>query len=494
MNIGIRPPKPDAKSSRPVNPGEIARLVSALNKPVCEAAFRGRMEHYFGNPPSQGGRNAVFGYRSLPPWERDDKARGMLYAPQPTKEDKQWKKPDGNIPAYDAPMFDYRGRLPSHVRRSLLAQDVLSRIQRQLVLQSQGSPCSATWSHANIGQAVAAVTAKIGKTKSYAALIDAAERSQRRLARARTPGERRRANEAVKTTYRDLRSHGKVKLLSDRTYETAAYRDVWRVMSWFSPVWKEVAPGPWPNWCGPLVIQSGSNLAGDLYTDNRIWILIARPQVAPRKREPRGRRWFRLFHGEKIREGSKRYRRSTQDQRLRQSSEWLPHNLVMNVTADVTRRKEKRVDMPSEEEACRLAVRAKTDPAARDTLIINYQPLMRKIAKKYAKGSRLSADDLINSAVVGHTSKPGKLYSGMYYAIEKYNPERGSFSSYAEEAIEWAIRKAVKDDQKEAHPSLDAEVGKLGEEDRDIATWRDKAVNETTYNPDTVAALALEVH
>jgi|SRR5262245_23579668 len=69
---------------------------TATRKQIETPAFQGRMNHYYGNPPSIFTcRDGVNGHRSLPEHVRDPKDRGLLHRPEPTRHDKEggWKEP-----------------------------------------------------------------------------------------------------------------------------------------------------------------------------------------------------------------------------------------------------------------------------------------------------------------------------------------------------------------------------------------------------------------
>jgi hypothetical protein len=110
-------------------------------------AFQGRISHYFVNPPSVFTcRNAVFGYRPLPRHVRDERAKGTLYRPSPTAEDK--------IAGWEEPIFDRGGEAQAPIWGEMRGG-------------RGGSHCLATWQFARVGNVSAAVT---GRARTHAEL------------------------------------------------------------------------------------------------------------------------------------------------------------------------------------------------------------------------------------------------------------------------------------------------------------------------------------
>jgi hypothetical protein len=129
-------------------------------------ALNGRIKHFFDNPAPLS-RNAVFGYRSPKPKDRDDRGRGLLRPPWPTKADKAAKA------EYDKPMFDRAGgmcRADGKPETSVPVWSDENPLTRSVKVRT-GSYSSATWEHADLGNVSAAVTARIGESKTYEELV-----------------------------------------------------------------------------------------------------------------------------------------------------------------------------------------------------------------------------------------------------------------------------------------------------------------------------------
>ena len=410
----------------------------------------GRIEHFFNNPVPLG---RMFGYRSPGPNERDDKAKNFLYAPWPTKEDKAARKRDGRIPPYDKPPFDRRGRLPEHAWPELT--------ELTNAMASRGSYCHATWEHAKIGNVSAAVTAKVGETKTYEELVRASEEAKvKRIAARKTYGYRGWLT--VRKTYGDIR-FGRV---IDITYIQAANRDVHAAIFY--------------EYRGPERTRGLRELSP--FID-----IVAACFLR--------RRIFRLFDERKGRQADFPFL-------LSYDNEWNPHNLI---SEDAKARSEhiktqappkQRVEFPQAAEVIELAKRAKVgDYTAAQRIIVLHQPLVRSIAEDYVdRGLTFSAqalqrEELISHANTGDRNEAGELVNGIWYALKKFNPKIDrSFGAFARGPILWAIDSYLRQQRKHSVESLSLNANvSFDDTEDDATTKRRKSISSLNYFNQAIA-------
>jgi hypothetical protein len=142
--------------------------------------------------------------------------------------------------AHGKPKFDsYRFKNDKQAKLAELAENVPTEVGELFKfltdnVANKGASLPAEWQGANVGDEDPRVTHKIGTDTSREALVRAAEA-------ARTPG-------AIRKTYGDIRSSGKIRCAPDVTYVTAAYRETYQKASRRFSVWKEIAPQPCPDW------------------------------------------------------------------------------------------------------------------------------------------------------------------------------------------------------------------------------------------------------
>jgi RNA polymerase sigma factor (sigma-70 family) len=146
--------------------------------------------------------------------------------------------------------------------------------------------------------------------------------------------------------------------------------------------------------------------------------------------------------------------------------------------------KRQRIVFLSLEEELDLARRAKDgDVPARNRLFVAHWPLVASIARKHT--SPLAAtEDLIQEAYGGVNGDGNPV--GLVYALGKFDPEKHiRFSTFARQAIEWAIKDYKGLEREQYMPSLDALIDPASD---DATTWLERIPNlgafddtKTTY-------------
>ena len=126
-----------------------------------------------------------------------------------------------------------------------------------------------------------------------------------------------------------------------------------------------------------------------------------------------------------------------------------------------------------DEEQHELAIKAKTDPRAREKLILHNLRLAYWIASKYVKIGRTEIDDLFQLAVLG-----------LMEAIEKFKPNKGA--NFATVAV-WYMRNSIRDNSISLmdHTSLDEPIP--GTEGGKEITLKDALHDETAVLPEEEA-------
>jgi RNA polymerase sigma factor (sigma-70 family) len=129
-----------------------------------------------------------------------------------------------------------------------------------------------------------------------------------------------------------------------------------------------------------------------------------------------------------------------------------------------------RVVFLSRAEELDLARRAKAgDIPARNRLFVAHWPLVATIARKHA-GPPAATEDLIQEAYGGVNGDGNPV--GLVYALNSFDPEKGErFSTFARQAIEWAIKDYKRQERRQYMPSLDAPIAPVSD---DATTWLER--------------------
>jgi RNA polymerase sigma factor (sigma-70 family) len=350
---------------------------------------------------------------------------------------------------------------------------------------ASGAILSASWQGGNVSNPSARVTGKIGAPKSYEELGRAAElpvdvagpgetyteEAYRKWLEAYTKAFHQKWRGASKS-HGDLRRHGKIRCRPDITYAQAACRQ------------------------------------GEEALHDRI------DEAAPaRRRQIKHRRQATLWQWERDRRQPKRLLCLLKQPRTRlevcflmEVLAWLLSkpkpiylgairilwestsksvNCVSDEATDRSRENNKRgtprrqrVVFLSRAEELELARRAKDgDVAARNRLFVALWPLVASIARKHA-GPLAETGDLIQE-VYGGVNGDGNPV-GLMYALDKFDPEKGVlFSTFARDAIEWAIKDYKRGERKQHMPSLNAPIV-LGSDD--ATTWEERTPDLGVYD------------
>jgi RNA polymerase sigma factor (sigma-70 family) len=373
----------------------------------------------------------------------------------------------------DKPRFD-RGRFKTGtISRNLDPVDwVVTAGELVKVPGARGSILSATWERGNKSDPSPRVTGKIGQDKSYEKLTEAAERPVDVTGPYDEAyiGRFHQKWRGASKSYGDLRRHGKARCCPDIRYAQAA-------------------------------CQQG---------ESRLHDKIDKVATA-RRRQIRRRREAALWRWERDRRQPKRLLYF-----LKQPRTWIELHCLMKVLAFdwvpeseggairiLRENTSKSVNCVSDEAAARskendkrgtpkrhrvvflsraeeldLARRAKAgDVPARNRLFVAQWPQVASIARKHTT-PKADTEDLIQEAYGGVNGDGNPV--GLLYALGKLDPEKGvKFSTFARDAIEWAIKDYKRREQKQFMPSLDAPIAPVSD---DATTWVERIPDLGAYD------------
>ena len=319
---------------------------------------------------------------------------------------------------------------------------------------ASGATLSAEWQGGNLANPNPAVKSKIGATKSYAELVRAAELVRVDVAGPYDETYTDRFHQKWRgpsKSYGDLRRHGKTRCIPDITYAQAAHREGERVLH---DRIDKVAPTRRRQ----IKHRHQTNLQRwdrRHHQRKRLLYLLQPPRT-----------WLELQFLTRLLAclNCSRCRlllfeqppllRSWQFDKSTPISDEARARSKENDKRGTPKRQ--RVVFPSRAEELDLARRAKDgDVPARNRLFVAHWPLVERIARKHT-GLGAETEDLIQE-VYGGVNGDGNPV-GIVYALDKFDPEKGvRFSTFARDAIEWAI-KDYKKRQTTDMPPLNAAI------------------------------------
>jgi RNA polymerase sigma factor (sigma-70 family) len=310
---------------------------------------------------------------------------------------------------------------------------------------NKGASLPAEWQGANVGNADPGVRHKIGTDTSREALELAAEGA--------------RTEAAVRRTYGDIRSNGKIRCGPDFTHVAAANDDA-----------LPRAPTPPADVSPPPFL-----LLAMLMPYQPAWFIVAVGAA-------RFSGAFFCIEPDRATAGG-----GILSTRPFTESEILSDDAIDGSKARDRRQKPKPEAhvFLKDDEIDELVRRAKNgNPSARDRLILAARPLLARIASKYAS-IHVPADELITQGIIGTPGVNGEITNGIFYALDKFPDNGGKFFPFIVAPITWAMLKHI-EQQPPHHLSLNAPVKSHGaDDDNDTpATWQDFLFDNPSVDDD----------